>query len=163
MESFKLSKPFVDLKKFIVDDAQNIKFFGNPLSDWQIIELHSMFMTPAIHHVVTTDRKSGRSLMNTFLPSLQYYQNIGCLTTQQQNYAYDVVEILPILQAMIQKFGLTQAIDLFFIDYVDLEFVWIEITQDLLQVIQPIHLKQMCSLLSQHESIPVVIVSYENE
>lgn len=163
MEMFKLSRSLVDSKKFIMDEASSFKFFSNPLSDSQIIELHSMFMTPAIHHLVTKNRMSGRALMNTFLPSLQYYHKIGCLTTQKQPYSYDVLEILPILQTMIQNFGLAQAIDLFFVDYSDLEFVWIEFSQDLLKVMSEIHLKQMCMLLSRHESIPVVIIAYENE
>lgn len=163
MENFKPSRPFADVKKCNIGDVQNIKFFSSPLIDSQIIELHSMLMTPTIHHVITKNHASGRALMDTFLPSLQYYNRIGCLTTQTQTHAYEVLPMLPILEKMIQNFGLAQAIELFFINYSDLEFVWIEFSKDLLSIISLAHIKQMCALLSRNESIPVVILQYENE
>lgn len=163
MENFKPSRSLADLKKCNIRDAQKVKFFSSPLIDSQIIELHSMLMTPTVHHVITKNQATGRALMDTFLPSLQYYNRIGCLTTETQKHSYDVLPILPILQKMIESFGLAQAIELFFITYSDLEFVWIEFSQDLLKVMSHSHIEQMCSLLSQHESIPVVILQYENE
>jgi hypothetical protein len=160
MEKVKPSRPCESLKKSILRDAKKNKFFNLPLSESEIIELHNILMTPAQHAIYTSSVTNGRALINTMLHSLAYYHYVGCLTTNMWDDS-QILDIFKIIHKDAQVHGLWYAIDLFFINYHYLDFIWVELTDQLLVEMGLKYVTQMCHLLTKHQSIPVVILNYE--
>jgi len=163
MEKVRPSRPCENLKKSILDGAKKNKFFNLPLSESEIIEFHNILMTPTQHMIQTTTVTSGRALIETMLQSLAYYRQVGCLsTTATWHDNNDVVDIYTIIRQDAQVYGLWYAIERFFINYNNIDFIWVELTDDLLVQMGSKYVAQMCQLLTEHQTIPVVVLQYDN-
>lgn len=161
MEKVKPSRPCRNLEKSILHDVKKNNFFNLPLSESEIIELHNILLTPTQHTIYTNSVTNGRALINTMLHSLSYYHFVGCLTTDMPSHDDKVIDIYSIIRKNAQVYGLWYAIDLFFINYNYIDFIWVELTDDLLVQMGLKYVTQMCQLLTKHRSIPVVILNYE--
>lgn len=162
MENLKQSRPLVDTKKVILRDEKLIKSFNLPLGDFQIIELQNIFMKPTIHEITVKNMSSGRSLINIILKSLRYYHNIGCLTAIPICLDDQTIDMYQLIQKYTQSFQIDRAIEDFFVDHSYFDFVWIEMAKDLLDQFSLQDIKRMCEILTIHESIPVIMIHYEN-
>ena len=161
MENLKQPKVLVDLKKVILRDEERVKNFNLPLSDFQIIELQTILMTPTIHEITTKNIMSGRALMNTFLKSLRYYHNIGCLTTMPISLDDDTVNMYQLIQKYTKSFEIDRAIEDFFVEHSYFDFVWIEMAKGLLDQFGIQDINRMCEILTFHQSIPVIMIRYD--
>ncbi|MBP9765488.1 hypothetical protein KBD08_04090 [Candidatus Babeliales bacterium] len=161
MEKVKPSSVCDEVKNFNLCDVSKYKNFNLPLSEKQIIELQKMLMTPQQHNIYTHDVASGRALLNTMLQSLSYYNNIGYVTTKNILHQQYMIDILSILQKDTQSYDLWHAIDLFFINNPNVDFIWVELTKELLNIMGTNSLTYFCQLLTSHQAIPVIILQYE--
>ncbi|MCX5923178.1 MAG: hypothetical protein NTU89_01280 [Candidatus Dependentiae bacterium] len=162
MENLKQLRPLVEIKKVILRDEKLAKNFNPPFCDFQIIELQNIFMTPRIHKITVKNITSGRSLINTFLNSLNYYHNVGCLTAIPICLDLQTVDMYQLIQEYTQSFEIDRAIEDFFVEHSYFDFVWIEMTKDLLDQFSLQDIKRMCEILTVNESIPVIMIHYEN-
>lgn len=160
MERVKPSRSCADPEKFFVQGAQKVKNFNLPLTHLDLINLHSIFMKTDKHVVHTRDIAMGRAIVQKILNSLNYYQNIGCLTPIRITDGA-VVPIFTVIQKYAQVYGLKQAINQFFIEYIQLDFIWIELTQDLVVQMGQSNIEYFISIMTEHHAVPVIIFHYE--
>lgn len=162
MEKVRPSKPCSWSQKTILEGHEKIKNFNLPLSECEIIDLHSILLTPRQHVIKTQSVSSGRALIQTMLQSLSYYQRVGCLTTLSKFQIETVLDIYPILQKDAQVYGLGHAIEQFFVDYKNIDFIWVEQTDDLLTHMGFKYIEHLCKILTKNQTIPVIVLQYEN-
>ncbi|MCX5924466.1 MAG: hypothetical protein NTZ68_03520 [Candidatus Dependentiae bacterium] len=162
MENLRLSKPLAKQKELIIRDTKKINNFNWPLSDLEIIKLQNIFMTPGLHHISTENILSGRVLTDNILKSLQYYNFIGCLTTSQILSDLDIANMYELYLDCNEMFEDTCSLEDLFIDCFHFDFVYIELSEDLLSKISLKKLQSLCEALTARQSIAVVMISYEN-
>lgn len=160
MERVKPSKSCAGPKKFFVRGTQKIKKFNMPLTHSDVIYLHSIFMKPDKHFVHTRDVSTGRVVVQKILGSLNYYHNVGCLT-RQGLASRATLDIFSIIQKYAQVYGLRQAINQFFIEYIQLDFIWIELTDELVVQMGQSNIDYFISIMTEHHAMPVIIFNYE--
>jgi hypothetical protein len=162
MKTFKLATTLGDEEMFAHSNEKIMNFLSWPLLDFQIIEFQKKLMQPTIHQLITKDRSSGRSLIETFLPTLKYYHQVACLTSDDADDLQSV-DVLSTLLGLEEHYGMTQAIEMFFLENSELDFVWIELSDDLLSLMSMEHVNQFCNLFTGHGSMPILVLSYQNE
>jgi hypothetical protein len=162
MEKVRPSRSCENLKKTILGEPKKEKSFNLPLSESEIIELHNILMTPMQQMIQTKNVLSGRALLETMLTSLSYYQHVGYLTAKPTTQKNNIIDIYTIIHKDAQVYGLWHAIEQFFINYHNIDFIWIELTNDLLLQMGFNHIMQLCKLLTQYQAIPVLILQYDN-
>lgn len=160
MERVKPSRSCANPEKLFVQGAQKIKNFNIPLTHSDLINLHFIFMQPQEHTIHTGDIAMGREIIQKILNSLNYYQNVGCLTRNSFSNK-SVLDIFTIIQKYAQVYGLKQAINQFFIEYIQLDFIWIELTQDLVVQMGQSNIDYFVSIMTQHHAMPVIIFYYK--
>jgi hypothetical protein len=149
-----------DPEKFFVQGTQKVKIFNLPLTHQDMINLHSMFMKSDKHTVHTRDVAMSRAIIQKILNSLNYYQNIACLS-RSTIVDTSAINIFAIIQKYAQVYGLKQAINQFFIEYIQLDFIWIELTHDLVVQMGQSNIDYFISIMTQHHAMPVIIFHYE--
>lgn len=130
------------------------------LSDQQIIELHIRFLTNGFQHIQVPNVQEGRELMKTLLTSLDYYHTVSCLTESDLQLPMDTHDILTHL---IEGRYLPNNLEQFFLEYDDFDFMWLELTPNLLA--QP-WLDEFKSLLMDHKihtKMPIMCISYDSK
>lgn len=132
-------------------------FFNPPLSDFDIIELQNLLMTPAVHHVKTQNIETGRFLMKTFLDSLKHYHHVGCFTfTQKNSLSKNVFNFLH----LNRKQNVGEFVENFFIENPQVDFAWVESTSEFKNRISKQELHNLCEVLTAHGQTPVVVMNY---
>ncbi len=130
------------------------------LSDQQIIELHVRFLTNGFQHIQVPNVDEGRELMAKLLQSLDYYHMVACLTESEMPLSTTTHDLLTHL---IEGRYLPNGLEQFFLEYNELDFLWIELTPNLLA--QP-WLEQFKSLLIDHNlhmKMPIMCISYDSK
>ena len=69
----------------------------NKLPENIIIDLHEMLLTKGIHRINVVNQLYGRTLINTLLISLNYYQNIGFLSLDNANETGEFHDVYTLL------------------------------------------------------------------
>lgn len=161
MERVKPSRSCASPQKlFILDDKKNQKF-NLPLTNFEVMTLHSIFMNPTYSNIQVTDILSGRIIIQKILYSLNYYHAIGCLSLTNGTQDF-IVNIFQIIQKNAQVYGLQYAINQFFIEYTQLDFIWIEVTENLITQFGQSNIDYFVKIMTQHQAMPVIIVQYES-
>lgn len=127
------------------------------LSDQQIIELHVRFLTNGFQHIQVPSVQEGRELMSRLLQSLDYYHMISCLTESDIQLPADVHDLFTCL---VENRYLPNKLDQFFLEYTDFDFIWLELTPNLLA---QSWLEEFKSLLMDHHlhaKMPIMCISY---
>jgi hypothetical protein len=130
------------------------------LSDQEIIELHVRFLTNGFQHIQVPNVEEGRVLMGKLLKSLDYYHTISCLTESDIPLFADVQDLFTYL---IEGRYLPHNLEQFFLDYNDFDFLWLELSPNLLD--QP-WLEEFKSLLMAnhiHMRMPIMCISYDSK
>lgn len=141
----------------VLDAPMAITTGQHALSDQQIIELHIRFLTNGFQHIQVPTVKEGRALMNTLLTSLDYYHSVACLTESDLLLPANSVDLFSYL---IEGRYIPHNLEQFFLEYDDFDFLWIELTPNLLA--QP-WLEAFKSLLMAHKmqlKMPIICISY---
>lgn len=150
-------------KKKLSSNAQEALLFNPPLRDSEIIKIQSLFMTPSIQCLKTKNISTGRALINTFLYSLNHYQQIGCLSTSEIQSRSNTLNIYQMATENNQGHSLATTIENLCTEISFIDFAWIELTKKLQQQISNSQLQNICENLSAHEQIPVMVICYEDE
>lgn len=129
------------------------------LSEQHIIELHVRFLTHGFQHIQVPSIKEGRELMATLLGSLDYYHAVACLTQHDEPLPNGTQDMLT---QLVEQRYLPNNLEQFFMDGSDFDFLWIELTPDL--IAQP-WFDEFKSLIIDHRidrHMPIVCLSYQN-
>ncbi|MBI2345078.1 hypothetical protein HYV10_03335 [Candidatus Dependentiae bacterium] len=161
MERVKPSRPFTSPQKLFVDVNKKIKKFDLPLTDFDLINLHSMFMESTYSAFQASDINTGRIIIQKILNSLNYYHDAACLSTVKPVY-FTNIDIFTIIQKYAQVYGLQHAINQFFIEYAQIDFIWIELTESLISCLGQSNINYFIKIMTQHRAIPVIIIEYNS-
>ena len=136
-----------------------------PLSEQDIIDLHSMFMLQGFHHLTVRDISTGRDMIQEFLSSLDYYYNIAALTIVDEGPLPENVADLYVLLEGNYRSSLASSdiIENFFLEQFHYDFLWIEACPELLTMPWYSHIQQTIHTFNIDAEIPIFIVSYESE
>jgi|SaaInlStandDraft_7_1057024.scaffolds.fasta_scaffold06154_9 hypothetical protein len=108
-----------------LDESYNQRFIRNPYSEQDILYLHETFLMAGFHTICVPSHTFGRTIMKTFLRSLNYYTDIACLTTQPSQLGGTVTDLFTLLH----NYGALksrQRLNEFIIEEFDFDFLWIE-------------------------------------
>ncbi len=161
MQRVKPSRPCASPQKLFIFDDEKIPKFNLPLTNLDVIKLHCMFMIPTSSTFLVTDLLSGRIIIQKILHSLNYYKRIGylSLTMFHQNFTIDIFKNI---QKNAQVYGLQYSINQFFIEHPELDFIWIEYTENLIVQFGQSNIDYFIKIMTQHQAMPVIIVRYES-
>lgn len=141
-----------------VKSPLNIKM---PFSETDIIDLQELFLTNGLHYISVCDVKTGRSIINMFLQSLNYYHDIACLTMVDEPFEQHVFDLY---QEMTLRFCLEPSsqydIEDFLIEYFYCDFMWVEATQGLIEAPWFSTVEQIIASFKLDKHIPIFILSY---
>jgi hypothetical protein len=161
MERVKPSRPCASPQKLFILDDKKVQDFHLPLTHSEVMTLHSMFMNPTYSSIQVTDVVSGRIIIQKILQSLNYYHIVGCLSVANYKQHF-ITDIFQIIQKYAQVYGLQHAINHFFIEHTQLDFIWIELTEDLITQFGQSNIDYFIKIMTQHQAMPVIIVQYES-
>ena len=128
------------------------------LSDQQIIELHIRFLTNGFQHIQVPSIQDGRELIKTLLKSLDYYHSIACLTESDKQLSSDIHDLLTYL---VECRFLPKNLEQFFLEQIEFDFLWIELTPSLLAESWFEEFKSLIITHHIHTKMPIMCISYE--
>lgn len=161
MERVKPSRSCASPQKFFLESDRKIEKFNIPLTNFDFIKLHSMFMQLTSSRFETSDVIKGRIIIHKILNSLKYYHYVGCLSLVRP-IPSESIDIFQIIQKHAQVYGLQHAINQFFIEYTQLDFVWIELTEGLIRQLGQSNIDYFIKIMTQHEAMPLIIIQYNS-
>jgi hypothetical protein len=107
------------------------------------------------------DVKIGRSIINMFLQSLNYYHDIACLTVVDEPFEQHVFDLW---REMTLRFCLEPSsqydIEDFLIEYFYCDFMWVEATRELVEAPWFPTVEQIIVSFKLDKHIPIFILSY---
>lgn len=127
------------------------------LSDQQIIDLHNCFLTIGFQHIQVSNEHEGRKLMGTLLASLDYYQNVACLTDSDIQLYPSIYDISTYL---IEARYVPKNLESFFFEQHEFDFMWIELTPSLIAQSWFEEFKVLLVSHNLHIAMPIVCLSY---
>lgn len=151
-------------KRFVLGGEKKENVFNLPLCDIEIITLQKTLMTSSISEIKTENIFSGRSVLRDMFTSLNYYKNIGCITFAPGiDQQYDFVDVIHLMQTYYGDLDLDMALEIFLTQFFNFDFVIIELSSLLKKWIDPKILCRIIELLSEHNKVPICLISYQNE
>ena len=134
---------------------------ADPFSEQDILELQDEFLTNGFHYLTVSNIQTGRKIISTFLSSLNYYQEVGCLTVADQALMQNVSNIYELLENSdyLQNMNFEE----FFLENWYYDFVWIEAIEQLwyLSWFKKLYLQLADGTLE--DSLPIFILSYTTQ
>lgn len=136
---------------------------GTHMCDQQIIEINNILLTPGFHSIRVDSIGSGRNLLNVFLPSLNCYHAIGCLTMGGVS-----PEHVQNIYTMLQEGSYLDAyspddFDHFFTELFYFDFLWIEESHTLMCQPWVGIFKEKIKELGIHKNISIISFTYRDE
>ena len=133
----------------------------DPFSEQDILELQDEFLTNGFHYLTVSNIQTGRKIINTFLSSLNYYQEVGCLTIADQALVENVSNICKLLENSdyLQNMNFEE----FFLEQWYYDFVWIEAIEQLWYLPWFKKLYQQIVNGTIEDSLPIFILSYTTQ
>ncbi len=142
-------------------DARHVRA---PFSDGDILELQDLFLRNGVHYIKVDDIHAGRALIELFLRSLNYYNNVACLSMSHEPLDASVIDLYGELMAGgYLASGATRQLEEFFLERFDHDFMWLEASGRVLESewMQDVF-KQMKNFKLE-QLLPILIVSYQDE
>jgi len=137
------------------------KKISESLSEADILYLEDKFLTNGFHYITVKDVAAGRSLVSSFLHSLNYYSDNAVLTLSDYSLDSSIADIYyELLQGGYVDSCSYSDFDEFFIDQFYYDFMWIEATKETIDEkwFAEFFGKMINFKLNEH--IPVLIISY---
>jgi hypothetical protein len=135
-------------------DRKNICTLSSTLSELNILSLQDVFLTYGFHDLRVVNPEMGRYLMRVFLNALGCYQNIACFTVIDEPLAPEITD----LYYQVSCFPGT--IEEFLLDTFYYDFVWIELSRELLADDVYGIFNQLLVRMKLHVRLPVVVLHY---
>ena len=128
------------------------KFFKEPYSESDILELQNIFLNKGFHEIQVFNLDQGRKLINVFLQSLYYYHAPGCFTKQNliPHKAIDIYEELQSKDA-----------EIFFHERPLIDFLWIEMPKKNNEMPAFTKFIQTCEKLQLEKQMPVLALYFK--
>lgn len=129
-----------------------------------ILFLQDIFLTNGLHHIGVSDLVSGRMIVSRLLRSMNYHHELACLTNSWDPPLKKTV--LDIYNSLVDYCGQDASydeIEEFFLEQYCADFMWVEISKDLLHIPMAGYALQAVYKLEIAHHIPIVAVSYQNE
>ena len=146
----------------IVQQIKLARHVREPFSDGDILDLQDAFLNNGIHYMQVDDIQSGRSLINLFLQSLNHYHNVASLTTSSSLLTAGTADLY---SELILGGHLTQpdpcALEDFFLDQFDYDFMWIETSDELFSTPWFISFFKQLTQCKLNQLIPILVLSYK--
>jgi hypothetical protein len=134
--------------------------FGRALSEEDILYLQDIFLSNGLHAIKLPNIIEGRSLIYRLLQSLHYYRTVACLTSVAEPPLKK--SIFDIHSALRMLIGDRDAIEDFFMERFFVDFLWIELTPDLVQVPTFMQVMSALDVLAIDKHIPILTLSYDS-
>lgn len=134
---------------------------GTLVSDEQIIHLNNLLLTPGTHTIIVQDIETGRTMLDTFLLSLNYYHRVAFLSLSPHQCPPHTDLYTTLLEkGYLDATGkLHKDMEDFFIEE-NFDFIWIEEQHALEQnTWYPIVHRTLQSLNIDREA-PIIILRY---
>jgi len=142
--------------KCIASSVHVSKVVKKPFSENDILYLHNAFTTPGIHPISVCSVNIGRKVITQVLDSLKWYQDVAYLAADSTVLSIRATQIIDILKKPVTYLEITQ----FFIDDFYYDFLWIELTQELLETDWISFFEEQLVQLHIEKMIPIIVVSY---
>ena len=143
------------------DHSDQNKIFTLPFREHDILQLQQIFVTFGLHIIKVPNVVEGRMIIEIILKSLNYYQNIGCVTDMLglNNSVHDIVKAMKLEK--FKDYELLTGLDNFFAVYPCFDFVWVEFTENMKNKYNLEDIKKVFNMYCVNERMPVLIVMYE--
>ncbi len=134
------------------------RFIEEPLSEATILDIQDAFLTNGMHTLSVENVAMGRSLVNTFLSSLDCYYATACLTHSDQPLATTVYDLFADIDSYAH--GARGDLEEFFLERFYVDFLWIEYTQKLKETWWVSDFEQKLRDLKIDQHIPIICLKY---
>ena len=134
---------------------------GLSAAEQEILTLSDKFLTNGFHSIMVKDVFHGRELMKTFLGSFNYYNEVSCLTMNSIPLGNSVVSVHKELEAGGWLNYPYTDLSEFLCDHFYSDFLWIEITNDLIVMPWYKAFRKQLKDLKFQEAMPLMLVTYQ--
>lgn len=143
----------------MLHDARRVR---TPFSDGDILELQDLFLRNGVHYIKVDDVRAGRSFIKLFLQSMNYYNNVACLSTSTEPIDSAVVDLYAelLVGGCFDK-GATQHLEEFFLEHFDFDFLWLEVSDGALTSEWLSEVLRQMKNFKLEQLLPILIVSYD--
>ncbi len=132
------------------------RFIEEPLSESTILDIQDAFLTNGMHTLFVETVAVGRSLVNTFLNSLNCYCATACLTRSDQPLPPAVYDLF----TDIDLYSACGDLEEFFIERFYVDFLWIEYTRKFKETTWASDFEQKLRDLKIDQHIPIICLKY---
>lgn len=130
------------------------------LSVDDILYLQQIFLTTGLHHIAVPNLSVGRKIMRSLLQSMHYFNNTACLT-QEHKTSLEGYDVLGHLKDFCGKEADSNAIEEYFLEEFEADFLWVELNEALMQNSFVVQILNIMHVLDITHKIPVVAISYQ--
>ncbi len=134
-----------------INSFHTSKLIKKPFSETDILYLHDRFLSNGFQYITAKDIAAGRSIIDTCLTSLNYYQDIACLS------------VINVYEELLWKGLSTCNIEEYLLDQFYSDFMWIELTSILATEVWFTKFEQLIIDLHIDQHMPIVILAYNKE
>jgi len=133
---------------------------GRTMSEEDILYLEDIFLTNGLHAISVADVQAGRSIIHSMLQSLNFYQTVSCLTsTQMPPLEESIVDLYSRLSTTDHDLQY-EDVEHFFIEEFFSDFLWIELSQRLMNTTLLAHTFHALNALDMIGRMPIVTLSF---
>lgn len=131
------------------------KQIKDSLTEHEILSLQDAFLVNGLHTLHFSNQALGRTLIHDFLQSLPMYNNIACLTLENNHLLTGIFDI----HSTLFNEGINeQSIEEFFINEFYFDFMWIEVSDSLSKAPWYGH---FCKIMQAYkQQMPILLVYY---
>lgn len=158
MIRFNISNSNSTLKKNRFVQSVDLVLDGKTVFDDQIIALNNLLLTPGFHTILVNDVATGRTLLDTFLLTLNCYYQVGCLSTHAAPWPAGIDNIYD--QLVSGGYLKDKDLEQYFMDSFHSDFIWIEEQPSLTNYHWFDLFKQKIIELHLDQEIPIISLVY---
>ena len=151
------------MKRFVVEHFSSSKYINTPFSEYDILELQDTFLTNGLHRLKVPNLVIGRSVVSTFLESLNCYSKIACLTLSRAPLKPTICNLYDELLFSDAMSFKSDALETFLLEEFYYDFLWIEATRNLIEAPWFFHLENKLIEFNLITTMPIVLFSYESD
>ncbi len=127
-------------------------------NEQNILYLQNQFLINGFHYFKVKNILDGRKIILTMLNSLNYYNNIACLTSNNNEFRENVFDIYYTLTKENSTENIDNLVN-FFLETFDFDFMWIEESKDFIETSWYKIFKQHLIDFNFYKVIPIMIIS----
>jgi len=142
----------------LAQKIHNARHMREPFSDSDILDLQDAFLNNGLHYIKVDDIRTGRSLVQLFLDSLNCYNNIACLSTSPESLNQSTTDLY---SELILNADSSYELEEFFLEKFYYDFVWIEASEELANSFLSTELFKQMNKFKLDQLIPILVLSYK--